>query len=57
VQARYAADVMESALDALARLPGIDAADLVAGLADLRRLPEQREAGLGWIVHKSIAIR
>jgi hypothetical protein len=57
VQARYAADVMESALDALARLPGIDAADLVAGLADLRRLPEQREAGLGWIVHKSIAVR
>jgi hypothetical protein len=57
VQARYAADVMESALDALARLPGIDAADLVAGLADLRRLPEQPEAGLGWIVHKSIAIR
>jgi SAM-dependent methyltransferase len=57
VQARYAADVLDSALDALAQLPGIDAADLVAGLADLRRLPEQPEAGLGWIVHKSIAIR
>jgi ubiquinone/menaquinone biosynthesis C-methylase UbiE len=47
VQARYAADVLDSALDALAQLPGIDAADLVAGLADLRRLPEQPEAGLG----------
>ena len=27
------------------------------GLADLRRLPDQRDAGLGWVVHKSTAVR
>src|SRR5439155_16608555 len=34
-QARYAADVMESALPALAELPGADEAELRAGLQDL----------------------
>jgi len=56
-QARYAADVLESALDALARLPGSDLAELRAGLADLRALSEQPGAGLGWVVHKSTAVR
>jgi SAM-dependent methyltransferase len=57
VQARYAAEVIESALDALARLPGSDEAELRAGLAELRKLPEQPGAGLGWVVHKSTAVR
>src|SRR5437764_10250953 len=56
-QARYAADVMESALPALARLPGADHEELRAGLNDLRNLASQRNAGLGWIVHKSTATR
>jgi len=57
VQSRYAADVLESALDALARLPGADEAELRAGLAELRGLPDQHGAGLGWVVHKSTAAR
>jgi ubiquinone/menaquinone biosynthesis C-methylase UbiE len=56
-QARYAADVLESALDALARLPGNAEAELRAGLADLRGLPDRPGAGLGWVVHKSTAAR
>jgi SAM-dependent methyltransferase len=56
-QARYAADVLESALDALVQLPGNDEAELRAGLADLRALPERPGAGLGWVVHKSTAVR
>jgi ubiquinone/menaquinone biosynthesis C-methylase UbiE len=56
-QASYAADVLESALDALAQLPGIDEEELRAGLADLRRLATQPGAGLGWVVHKSTAVR
>jgi SAM-dependent methyltransferase len=56
-QARYAADVLESALDALVQLPGGDEAELRAGLADLRGLPDQPGAGLGWVVHKSTASR
>jgi ubiquinone/menaquinone biosynthesis C-methylase UbiE len=57
VQSSYAADVVESALDALARLPGSDEAELRAGLEDLRGLPGRPDAGLGWVVHKSMAIR
>src|SRR5262245_43170383 len=57
VQASYAADVLESALDTLARLPGCNEAVLRAGLADLRALPGQHGAGLGWVVHKSTAVR
>jgi ubiquinone/menaquinone biosynthesis C-methylase UbiE len=56
-QAHYAADVMESALPALAQLPGKDEEVLRAGLNDLRNLPAQPGAGLGWIVHKSTAAR
>ena len=56
-QALYAADVVESALDALARLPGVDELELRAGLEDLRGLATQPDAGLGWVVHKSTAVR
>jgi SAM-dependent methyltransferase len=56
-QARYAADVMESALPALAQLPGASEDELRAGLADLRRLPRVPEARLGWVVHKSAGRR
>jgi ubiquinone/menaquinone biosynthesis C-methylase UbiE len=52
-QANYAADVLESALGALVALPGSDEEQLRQGLEDLRRLPTQPGAGLGWIVHKS----
>ena len=55
-QAAYAADVMESALDALVQLPGVAEQGLRAGLADLRGLPNQPRARLGWVVHKSTAI-
>jgi ubiquinone/menaquinone biosynthesis C-methylase UbiE len=56
-QANYAADVMESALDALARLPGAAEDELRAGLSDLRDLPDQPGGGLGWTLHKSTALR
>jgi SAM-dependent methyltransferase len=56
-EASYAADVMESALEALARLPGVDEEELAAGLADLRALPSRNGAGLGWTVHKAQAVR
>jgi ubiquinone/menaquinone biosynthesis C-methylase UbiE len=55
-QARYASDVIESALAALARLPGVAEKQLRAGLADLRSLSSQPGAGLGWVVHKSTAL-
>jgi SAM-dependent methyltransferase len=57
VQARYAADVLESALDALVELPGSDRGELRAGLRDLRALATRPRAGLGWVVHKSTAAR
>ena len=56
-QALYAADVVESALGALARLPGTNEEELRAGLADLRRLPEVPGAGVGWVMHKSTGVR
>ena len=56
-QARYAADVIESALPALAQLPSTDQDELRAGLRDLRSLPTQPDAGLGWVMHKSTAVR
>jgi len=56
-QANYAADVVESALGALARLPGASEAELRRGLEDLRALPNKPGAGLGWILHKSTAVR
>jgi ubiquinone/menaquinone biosynthesis C-methylase UbiE len=56
-EAAYAADVAESALPALAQVPGTSEDELRQGLEDLRRLPTQPRAGLGWIVHKSTAVR
>ena len=56
-QASYAADVVESALDALVQLPGVREDELRAGLADLRKLAGQPDTGLGWVVHKSTAVR
>ena len=56
-QARYAADVMESALPALAQLRGASEGELQTGLADLRALPNAPDARLGWVVHKSTGRR
>ena len=56
-EAAYAADVIESALPALAQLPGTSADELREGLEDLRLLPTKPGAGLGWVVHKSTAVR
>jgi ubiquinone/menaquinone biosynthesis C-methylase UbiE len=56
-QSRYAADVIESALDALVQLPGTNEEELRAGLEDLRRLPELPGGGLGYVMHKSTAVR
>jgi ubiquinone/menaquinone biosynthesis C-methylase UbiE len=56
-EASYAADVMESALPALAELPGASEEELRAGLAELRGLADKPGAGLGWVVHKSTAVR
>jgi SAM-dependent methyltransferase len=53
-QASYAADVMESALPAL---PGAAEEELRTGLTDLRNLARQPGASLGWVVHKSTAVR
>jgi ubiquinone/menaquinone biosynthesis C-methylase UbiE len=56
-EAAYAGDVAESALPALAQLPGSSEDELRRGLDDLRRLPGHAGAGLGWVVHRSTAIR
>jgi ubiquinone/menaquinone biosynthesis C-methylase UbiE len=56
-QSNYAADVIESALDALAQQPGASEDELRAGLADLRDLVSHPGAGLGWVMHKSTAVR
>jgi SAM-dependent methyltransferase len=56
-QASYAADVLESAVPALAQLPGVTEGELRAGLGDLRELPSRSDAGLGWTLHKSTAVR
>ena len=56
-QARYAADVIESALPALSQLPGADEDELRAGLRDLRSLADAPGAKLGWVMHKSTAVR
>jgi SAM-dependent methyltransferase len=56
-ESAYAADVMESALEALTQVPGSDENELRAALAALRELPRQPGAGLGWVVHKSTATR
>jgi ubiquinone/menaquinone biosynthesis C-methylase UbiE len=56
-QANYAAEVIESALDALLQLPGTEEDELQTGLADLRALPHRDGASLGWVMHKSTAVR
>jgi len=56
-QSSYAADVVESALEALARLPGVHERELRAGLKDLRGLSVEPDAGLGWVMHKSSGVR
>ena len=56
-ESRYAAEVFESALPAMARLPGASEEELHAGLADLRDLPNVPGARLGWVVHKSTGRR
>jgi len=56
-QAAYAADVIESAVDALAHLPDTVEEELRTGLEDLRRLRRRADAGLGWTMHKSTALR
>jgi SAM-dependent methyltransferase len=56
-QAGYAAAVIESALPALTPLPGATEEELRAGLEDLRNLASQPGGGLGWVVHKSTAVR
>jgi ubiquinone/menaquinone biosynthesis C-methylase UbiE len=48
-QASYAADVMESAL--------ADEEAMRSGLEDLRSLASHPGAGLGWVLHKSTAVR
>ena len=56
-QAPYAANVIESAVGSLAQLPGASEQELRAGLEDLRALPRRAGAGLGWVMHKSTAVR
>jgi len=48
---------LESAFDALAQVAGTDAGELRSGLEDLRRLPNVPGAGLGYLMHKSTAVR
>jgi hypothetical protein len=48
---------MESALAALTQLPDVAEEELRSGLVDLRNLAGQPGAGLGWVVHKSTAVR
>ena len=42
---------------ALAGPPGASEEELRAGLRDLRDLANQPNPGLGWVVHKSNAVR
>jgi ubiquinone/menaquinone biosynthesis C-methylase UbiE len=56
-QVPYVAAVVESTLSALAQMPQVSASQLDAGLADLRALPDTPNAALGWVVHKSSAVR
>jgi SAM-dependent methyltransferase len=55
-QAPYAADVLESAFETLTRAPGATEEELHTGLEDLRNLPDISGAGLGWRLHKSVAV-
>ena len=49
--------VVDSVLDALLQLPGTAEDELQTGLAHLRGLPRRHGASLGWVVHKSTAVR
>jgi ubiquinone/menaquinone biosynthesis C-methylase UbiE len=56
-QAAYAASVIESTLPALTETSDATAAQLEAGLAELRALATIPDAALGWVVHKAKAVR
>jgi ubiquinone/menaquinone biosynthesis C-methylase UbiE len=57
-QTEYIALLLQSVLPSLARLPGAPREDeLRTGLADLRALPANANASLGWVVHKARAAR
>src|SRR5205807_5625619 len=56
-QAAYAADVVESTLAGLMEVPGASRSELEAGVAELRALPTRPGAALGWMIHKSRAVR
>ena len=56
-QVPYVAAVVESTVADLVRISDVSVARLEAGLADLRALPGIPGAGLGWVVHKSNAVR
>jgi hypothetical protein len=48
---------MESALDVLTQVTGVAEEELRVGLEDVRNLARRPGAGLGWVVHKSTAVR
>jgi hypothetical protein len=48
---------VESALDVLLQLPGTAEDELRTSLAHLRGLRRRHGASLGWVVHKSTAVR
>jgi ubiquinone/menaquinone biosynthesis C-methylase UbiE len=53
IQATYAADVLESSVTGPVPPPGSSAAELRAGLDDLRGLASRPSASIGWTFHKS----
>jgi hypothetical protein len=55
-QVPYVAAVIESTLATLLDAGDTSAADLQAGLDELKALPDTPEAALGWIVHKAHAV-
>lgn len=56
-QAVYVGDLLENLLPTLGELPGANASQLEAGLAELRALPATPGAAMGWTVHKAGAVR
>jgi ubiquinone/menaquinone biosynthesis C-methylase UbiE len=56
-QLPYVAAVVGSTLPELAEAAGTSTARLEAGLADLRALGDRPGAEMGWVVHKSRAVR
>ena len=57
LQARYAADVMESAFDALAQAAGRDGRGAARRARRPPRLAGSPARRLGWVMHKSAAVR